>query len=177
MNNKGVMIFTIILLLFSIMAPVLCFATQVTPTYRWSPARPEKVIEQFFEAQCAKDYDAIKCLMLKNPRDLRLPDGSHVSLVGWSDYNTSNLYIKSVKLINIIKLDLYSDPSRRLECYQVLGDFTFDNWAPLKNGPYTYYIYLERDERDVWKLYAPELRESGPRTSVHNQVQWDMWYD
>ena len=178
MKSKQVMIFTIaFFVLFMSLVPVICTATQVTPSYRWSPARPEQVIEQFFSAQCDRDYCAIECLMVKNCKDLTLSNGKHVSLVGWTEYNASNLYMKSVKLLSIIKLDNYCDQDQRLECYEVTGDFDFDCWAPYNDGPRTFYVYLSRDEQDVWKLYAPESFESGTDTYVHREAPWQIWFD
>jgi len=178
MKSKQVMIFTIaFFVLFMSLVPVICMATQVTPSYRWSPARPEQVIEEFFAAQCDKDYCAIEDLMVKNCKDLTLPGGKHVALTGWTEYDTSNLYMKSVKLLSIIKLDNFCDPSQRIECYEVTGDFDFDSWSPYNDGPRTFYIYLNRDEKDVWKLYAPESFGFGPNTYIPNEAPWRLWYD
>ncbi len=176
MKNKEIMIFTVaFFVLFMSLVPAM--ATQVTPSYRWSPARPEQVIEQFFAAQCDKDCCAIKDLMVKDCKDLTLPSGRHVSLVGWTGYTRSEFYMKSVKLLSIIKLDNFCDPDQRIECYEVVGDFDFDNWAPYKDGPRTFYIYLSRDEKDVWKLYAPESFEFGVNTYIHKEAPWQLWYD
>jgi hypothetical protein len=178
MKIKQMMIFTIaFFVLFMLLVPAFSLATQVTPTYRWSPARPEKVIEQFFAAQCAKDFHTVKYLMAKNCKDFTLPGGSHVSLVGWDDYNKSELYINSVKLISITKLDNFCDPDQRLECYEVLGDFKFTSWAPYTNGPQVFFMYLQRDEKDVWKIYAPECVKDGPHVFLHKTVDNGLWSD
>jgi len=177
MRYKQIIIFTLaIFMLFMTLSPLICMATQVTPTYRWSPARPEKVIQQFFEAHTANDYCTIKELMIKFSRKLHLPLGGDVSVVGWMDYTPERyLYIKEAKLINIIKLDIYSDPEQNLECYQVVGDFKFKPFAPFPDGPRTFFVYLQRDEKDVWRMYAPEYFEWGCQTNHHQEYPEEIW--
>ena len=172
MKNKNTLMFTLaaFILLMAIAAPSICMATQVTDTYRWSPARPEEVIEQFFQASAAEDYCGVKDLMVKYSRKIDLPYGHAVSVVGWNDCLFERLFtIEDAKLINIIKLDLRSDPEQNLECYQVVGDFKFKPHSPFDDGPRTFYVYIQRDEKDVWKMYAPEHFEWGTKTLFHEE--------
>ena len=176
MKSRQILIFTLaIFFLFMALAPVICTATQVTPTYRWSPARPEQVIEQFFQAHIAGDYCAVKELMAKFSGTINLPDGGKVSVVGWQDYRPGRyLYIEDAHLVNITKLEMYSDTDENFECYQVVGDFKFKPFSPYEDGARTFYVYLTRNDIDVWEMYAPEDFAWALKTFHHNEQPYGI---
>jgi len=171
---KQKIIFT--LAIFILLAPVLSMATRVTDTYRWSPAQPEQVIQNFFDATIAEDYCAVKDMMVKWSKKVSLPYGYAVSVVGWNDCMFDRFFtIEDAKLVTIYKLDLRSDPEQNLLCYQVVGDFKFKPHAPFEDGPRTFYVYLQRDEKDVWKMYAPEHFEWGTKTQHHQEYPEEIY--
>jgi hypothetical protein len=170
MKNNKIWIFAISLfVLYVVLAPIISQATQVTPTFRWSPASPEEVIKQFFCAQSKHDYNAIKEIMMFRSKDLSLPNGENISLTGWEDYYRWNFAIDKVKWLKVTKLDMYSDPCQKIECYQVTGDFEFLPCTGLNDGPMTFFVYLYRDVNDIWKIYAPETSELGLTTRIHQE--------
>jgi len=170
MKNNKIWIFAISLfLLYIVMAPIISQATQVTPTFRWSPATPEEVIKQFFCAQARQDHCAIKEIMMFRSREFHFPNGEKVSLTGWEDYYHWNFQIDKVKYLKITKLDMYSVPCKKIECYQVTGDFEFLPCTEYNDGPITFYVYLYRDTNDIWKIYAPETAIRGLTTVIHQE--------